>query len=121
MNRSLLRRLVSEPLLQLLVAGAAIFGGYALLSPSGARASRAIVIDAEFVRSLSRGLARRLGHAPTRAQLERAVERHVEEELYVRGAVALGLARGDAIVRRRLAQKMRFVAEDFAPTAERQV
>jgi peptidyl-prolyl cis-trans isomerase C len=42
------------------------------------------------------------------------VEHRVREEILYREALALGLDKGDTIVRRRLAQKMEFLAEDVS-------
>jgi len=42
----------------------------------------------------------------------------VKEEILSREAVKLGLDQNDTVIRRRLQQKMEFVAEDFAATSE---
>jgi peptidyl-prolyl cis-trans isomerase C len=42
------------------------------------------------------------------------VEMKVREEILYREALALGLDKNDTIVKRRLAQKMEFLAEDVA-------
>ena len=48
---------------------------------------------------------------PTPEEMRGLVEARVREEILYREALALGLDRGDAIVKRRLAQKMEFLAE----------
>ena len=62
------------------------------------------------------------GRPPTRPELEGLVEEAVDEEILYREAQRLGLDREDAIVRRRLAQKLTFVLEDAdaraAPAAD---
>ena len=59
---------------------------------------------------------------PTEAELKGLVDTHVREEVLNREAKLLGLDRDDVIIRRRLAQKMEFLSEDFAtavpPTEE---
>ena len=57
------------------------------------------------------------GRPPTRAELEGMVEEAVDEEILYREAQRLGLDREDAIVRRRLAQKLTFVLEDAGDRA----
>jgi hypothetical protein len=57
------------------------------------------------------------GRPPTADELEGLVERQVREEVLYREAIALGLDRGDTIVRRRLAQKMEFLAAGSADGA----
>ena len=48
------------------------------------------------------------------AELDRLVEAEVKEEILYREGLALGLDKDDEIVRRRMAQKMQFLAEDVA-------
>jgi hypothetical protein len=71
---------------------------------------------------MRRGLAiehlRRQGAPPTPAEERAAVERYVDTEVMVREALALGLDRGDIIVRRRLVQKMEFLNEGLAAVPE---
>ena len=59
---------------------------------------------------------------PTPEELRQLVEDKVREEILYREALALGLDKDDTIVKRRMAQKMQFLAEDVAaarePTAE---
>jgi hypothetical protein len=50
---------------------------------------------------------------PTDQELEYLIENHVREEIYCREARKLGLDENDAIIRRRLRQKMEFLSEDF--------
>jgi hypothetical protein len=62
------------------------------------------------------------GHAPSAKELDQAVEAYVREEVLNREARALGFDRDDSIVRRRLAQRMDFIAtadvEGRTPTDE---
>jgi hypothetical protein len=55
---------------------------------------------------------------PTPVQLRSLVDQKVTEEILVREAVALGLDRDDEIIKRRLAQKMDFLAADLAAITE---
>ena len=57
--------------------------------------------------------ARTWQRPPTPDEVERVIEEHIREEIYYREALALGLERDDTIIRRRLRQKMEFLAEDF--------
>ena len=43
------------------------------------------------------------------------IDQHVREEIMYREALAMGLEQDDAIVRRRLAQKLAFLSEDLTP------
>ena len=69
------------------------------------------------VRKLAQNFARTWQRPPTREELDGLVESHVREEVMVREALALGLDRDDAIIRRRLQQKVEFVSEQAAALA----
>ena len=62
--------------------------------------------------------ARTWQRPPTRAELEGLVQGFVREEVAYREAMAVGLDWDDTIIRRRLRQKLEFLAEDFATGAE---
>jgi len=111
-----LRRWLREPLLHFLLAGALIFAIYGLFNPAVSRTDRAnqIVLTKDDLRQLAvHWLAQ--GRMPLTADQMRAlVEQRVHEEILFREAVALGLDKDDEIIKRRLAQKMDFLAADIA-------
>ena len=72
-----------------------------------------IEVSATFVRWLAESRAR-TGRAPSPAELDALIAEHIDEEILVREAHRLQLADGDPIVRRRIAQKIRFLFEDQA-------
>src|SRR3546814_4388104 len=55
---------------------------------------------------------------PTDAELDSQIERYVRDEVLYREALRLGLDRDDAVVRRRLAQKMDMLASARAETEQ---
>jgi peptidyl-prolyl cis-trans isomerase C len=114
------RRWLREPLLQFLLAGLALFAGYRALNPQSAEpaSSNRIVITQDDLRQM--GLAwKAQGRPPlTAPQWASAIEAKVREEILFREALALGLDKNDAIVKRRLAQKMDFLAQDVAAARE---
>lgn len=73
--------------------------------------ARRIVVDAAVVRAVELDHERRVGKPPTERERAELVERWIDEEVRVREAERLGLARGDVIVRRRLLQKMDLVLD----------
>lgn len=107
-----LARASREPLAHFVALGAAIFAIHAAFAapPRDAR----VVVSADFVEGLRREHAARLGRSPTPDEERALVDQFVDEEVLYREAVAMGLDRGDPIIRRRLAQKMTFLAEDEA-------
>jgi len=116
----MLRTLLREPLVHFLLLGAALFLLDAWLRPPaapGAATSEIVVTEAR-VRNLAQSFRRTWQRPPTRDELDGLVESYVREEIFVREATALGLDRDDAIVRRRLQQKMEFVSEEAMAMAE---
>lgn len=113
-------RWLRAPVLHFVVLGALLFAGRAVWSTRMASATpepvaRApVAVSAEEVRRLSGDFARRWGSRPGRRQLEALVEQAIEEEILEREAKRLALDLGDRVVRRRLIQKMRAVADDPA-------
>jgi peptidyl-prolyl cis-trans isomerase C len=123
-------RLLREPLVQFLLIGAILFGAYHYLRPAdsvataqsvqagaiqpGATPSRQIVVTLDQLTRLATVFQAQWGRAPTTQELDRLVENEVQEEILYREGLALGLDKDDEIVRRRMAQKMQFLAEDVA-------
>lgn len=114
--RAALGRLLREPLIHFAALGSALFVIYDPALPAGAEDR--IAVDAAFVEGLRREHEQRTGRPPTADEERGLIERFVEEEMLYREAVAMGLDRGDPIVRRRLIQKMGFLAEDLAAIDE---
>jgi len=59
-----------------------------------------------------------VGTEPTPAEDAAIVDRFVDDEVLYREALAMGLDRGDIIVRRRLLQKMEFLLDGLHPVTE---
>lgn len=114
------RRLLREPLVHFLAAGLVLFGLSALLGESFGAGDdrRRIEVSAGRIRQLRDTWTRQRGTPPTRAQLDGLIEDFIREEVLYREAIASGLDQGDAIVRRRLAQKVEFLAQSVASTVE---
>ncbi len=108
-----IRRLLSEPLFHFLALGAGLFALHGLVgSPGPGGASKAIRITDGDVQRISAAWQLRWRRPPTEPELAKLIAEHIREEVLYREALALGLDRDDSIVRRRLAQKMEFLAMD---------
>src|SRR5215510_12548488 len=105
--RALISRLLREPLLHVLVLGALLFGLHRWVAPPAA--SDEIVVPAEAMAGMRDEFRRRSGRTPSATDEQNMIETYAGEEILVREALALGLDRGDSIVRRRLIQKMEFL------------
>ena len=94
--------------------GAALFGLYGLVGKKDAEAPAKIVISAERVANLADRFARTWRRPPTRQELHGLVEDEIRDEVFYREGRAAGLDRDDFLIRRRVRQKMEFLAEDMA-------
>ena len=106
--------LLREPLLHFLVLGAALFGLFGLVGKKDAEAPAKIVISASRVANLADRFARTWRRPPTEQELQGLVEDYIRDEVFYREGRAAGLDRDDVVIRRRVRQKMEFLAEDMA-------
>lgn len=107
MRRSL-RRLVREPLIHFAVLGGLLFGAHHAFAR---KPQSSIEVTRQVTAALRADHERRTGSPPTTAEERGLVDRWIDDEVRVREAQALGLDRGDVIVRRRLEQKIDFLLE----------
>ncbi|WP_208249933.1 peptidylprolyl isomerase [Rhizobium sp. T1470] len=109
-----------EPLLHFAVAGAVLFGGYSWLHEKRAKegAVEAVRISEGDVRWLKQTWSSQWLRDPTSIELKGLVEDLSNERLLARAAKEMGLDQDDTIIRRRLAQKLKFMVEDTAQLAE---
>jgi hypothetical protein len=115
----MLKSILREPLVHFLLLGAALFALDAWLRPTAATpANTEIVVSEARIRNLAQNFRRTWQRPPTREELDGLVESHVREEVFYREALALGLDRDDAIIRRRLQQKIEFISEEAAALAQ---
>ncbi len=110
-----LKRLVHEPLVHCLVAGALIF---ALWGGGGNAADRSITVTEAQVRGLSGQWEQQWHRQPTPAEVDGLIRDLIADEVYYREAVRLGLDKDDVIIRRRMRSKMEFLV---AAQAENEV
>jgi hypothetical protein len=111
----LLRSVVREPLVHFLVLGALVFivhrGGE---TSSAAEGTVVISVTQSQLDRLAEQFEAAWRRAPSEAELAALIEDWLREEVYYREALALGLDRDDAVIRRRLRQKMEFLSEGAA-------
>ncbi|MFM7265281.1 MAG: peptidyl-prolyl cis-trans isomerase [Cyanobium sp.] len=115
MGTSLRRRLagwLAEPLLQFLLIGSGLFALHALVSVGQPRGE--IRVSPGQVETLAALFRRTWQRPPSRQELQGLVDDWIREEAAVREARALGLDQDDPIIRRRLRQKLEFLAEERA-------
>ena len=118
--RSRLRQWLREPLLHVLLIGAALFAIHDALNPGTAQRQDAnrIAITADDLAQLRIAWMAQWRRPPTADEMRNLLDGKIREEVLSREAVALGLDKDDTIVKRRLAQKMQFVMDDVAALRE---
>ncbi|MBX9651874.1 MAG: peptidyl-prolyl cis-trans isomerase [Xanthobacteraceae bacterium] len=107
-------RLLREPLLQFLALGAMLFGLHGLVGKRSAEAPEKIVVSASRVANLGDGFARTWRRLPNEQELQSLIEDYIRDEVFYREGKAAGLDRDDVIIRRRVRQKMEFLADDMS-------
>ena len=113
-------KLLKDPLLHFVVAGAILFAGYELINRGEMNPSTTypVHIGEGEIRWLKETFANQWQRPPTEDELRGLVAGFLEEELFSREAKALGLDQNDTIVRRRLAQKLTFLVDDTSRIIE---
>ncbi len=107
-------KILREPLVHFLLAGAALFALFAWLNdgdaPEGeAAGAPVIVVSAQQQERLASQFRGTWLRPPTPDEMAGLINAHVQEEILYREALKLGLDQGDTVVRRRLNQKMEFL------------
>jgi hypothetical protein len=111
------RRLLHEPLLHFLLLGALLFGLYGWLNSAAQQAPDEIVLTRGQLHSLQAQFRRTWQRPPRPEELQALVDSWVREEIFYREGLAMGLDRDDPVVRRRVAQKLEFIADDSGAAA----
>jgi hypothetical protein len=90
-----------------------LFALYELAGKRSAEAPEKIVVSASRVANLGDGFARTWRRPPNEQELRGLIEDYIRDEVFYREGRAAGLDRDDVIIRRRVRQKMEFLAEDI--------
>jgi hypothetical protein len=109
-------RWLREPLLQFLVVGVLLFALWRVVGPSandGGPTTRIVLSEGD-LRQLATTWMLAGRPAPNAQQMQSLIDDRVREEVLYREALALGLDKDDTIVKRQLARKMEFLAEDVS-------
>jgi hypothetical protein len=108
-----------EPLLQFLGIALVLFAANQLIHGSSVQiSSELITISQGRVNQIAESYRLLAGRSPSRAELQALVNDFADEEIAYREAIAMGLDADDTIVRRRMRQKLEFLAEDAEASEE---
>jgi hypothetical protein len=110
-------KFLRAPLVRFVVLGGVLLAAYHLLRPGRGERGE-IVVTEDRVRSLIQSFELVWQRPPTEEELRGLVDDYVREEVLCREAVSMGLDQDDTVIRRRLRQKMEFLAEDVSAVPE---
>lgn len=114
-SQSKLVRILKEPLLHFVLAGAAIYFLFGLFGKSddATVAENTIVVTEGEIKWLAEMWQKKWNRPPSDVEMVGLVRDHLRETVLYREAVAMGLDKDDVIIRRRMAQKLEFLAQDL--------
>jgi hypothetical protein len=110
--------ILSEPLLHFLLIGALLFCAYTYLQNDTRSTPQSFVVSAGKIEHLASLFSRTWQRPPTRSELEGLIDDYVREEIAYREGMKLGLDQDDTIIRRRIRQKLDFIADDLGSQTE---
>ncbi|WP_336987361.1 peptidylprolyl isomerase [Altererythrobacter aquiaggeris] len=107
-----------EPLVHFLIGGLLLFAFFAWRGVDVDPASRSIDISREQQARIALQFQQTMQRPPTDGELDMLVDQYVREEVLYREALRLGLDNDDAVIRKRMAQKMDYLAASRAETQQ---
>jgi hypothetical protein len=110
--------ILSEPLLHFLLIGALLFGVYTYLQNDTRSTPQSFVVSAGKIEHLASLFSRTWQRPPSRVELEGLIDDHIREEIAYREGMKMGLDQDDTIIRRRIRQKLDFIADDLGSQIE---
>ncbi|CAN7515300.1 peptidylprolyl isomerase [Pararhizobium sp. LjRoot255] len=109
---SMFRKIATEPLVQFLVLGVAVFGLYSGADKSHPDAgARVIEVGKGQLTQMFETFSRTWQRPPTEAEVQGFIDSYVKEEVFYREGTDMRLDRDDTVIRRRMQQKMEFLLE----------
>ncbi len=116
-------KILREPLVHFIFIGAVIyllFGVFA--EPETEETDKTIVVSTGEIEWMNTVWQKRWSRPPTAEELDGLIQQYIKETVLYREALTMGLNKHDQIIRRRLAQKLEFLAKDLValtpPTEE---
>ncbi|MVO18647.1 peptidyl-prolyl cis-trans isomerase [Parasedimentitalea huanghaiensis] len=112
-------KILKEPLLHFLLMAVAIFAWFIAVDDSAPQTNQNVVeITATDLDLLATQFEKTWQRQPSEQERKKLTDGFVRQEILVREAIALGMDQNDALIRRRLQQKMEFFIASFAEALE---
>ncbi len=116
------RTILREPISYFLVLGAVLYLSYVWLNPDNKTNSRVINVDRDslmrFIQFRTKSFTDNAGEkldSLSPDALADIIRQYIQEEALYRQAMAYGMAKDDYVIKRRMVQKMEFLAEGTTP------
>jgi hypothetical protein len=107
-------KLLREPLVHFMFIGAVIYALYgAFAEPVVEETDKTIVVTAGEIEWMQASWQKRWNRPPTAKEFDGLIQQYIKETVLYREALTMGLNKHDMIIRRRLAQKLEFLAKDL--------
>jgi peptidyl-prolyl cis-trans isomerase C len=107
-------KLLREPLLHFMFIGAAIYLLYGVFAePVPEDTDKTIVVSAGEIEWMQTSWQKRWNRPPTAQEFDGLIQQYTKETVLYREALTMGLNQHDQVIRRRLAQKLEFLAKDL--------
>ena len=107
-------KMLREPLLHFLAIGAVIYLAYGVFAePLPEADDKTIVVTAGEIEWMQTSWQKRWNRPPTDEELDGLIQQYIRETVLYREALTMGLNQHDQVIRRRLAQKLEFLAKDL--------
>jgi len=116
-------KLLREPLVHFMFIGAVIYLLYGVFAePVPEADDKTIVVSAGEIEWMQTAWQKRWNRPPTATEFDGLIQQYIKETVLYREALTMGLNQHDQVIRRRLAQKLEFLARDLValtpPTEE---
>lgn len=111
MREKRLWRFLREPLFHFCLIGSLLFIVSEKINNDRERADNLIIVSSARISQLKFQFESTWKRPPSAKEINNLIEGHIREEVYYRGALSLELDRNDAVVRRRMVQKMEFLID----------
>jgi hypothetical protein len=107
-------KILREPLVHFMFIGAAIYLLYGVFAePVPEADDKTIVVTAGEVEWMQTAWQKRWNRPPTAEEFDGLIQQYIKETVLYREALTMGLNKHDQVIRRRLAQKLEFLAKDL--------
>lgn len=111
MDTPAIQRFLREPLLHFIAIGGLFFLIYTAINDTTENSIDTILITPERISQITTEYNGVWNRMPTDEELDNLIKEEIRSEVYYRDALTLGLDKNDAVVRRRLRQKMEFLTD----------